>query len=325
MWVSMSDRVESPRGARPTRVRAAVAAVAVVTAGTGYLVLSAPTSAPALCQDRPSPGARTHHQKTPGARTGATGASAPEPFRVASFNVLGNVHTEPGTRSGWRTGVVRVRMGLRHLNALHIDLVGLQEFEPKQAVAFRAAAGAQWATWSGSRDTGNSVAWRTRTFEFVSGHTFPIRYFAGTVRHVPVVLLRLKATGQEMWIVNVHNPASISKFGDQSHWRQVDVISERKLLTHLAGTGTPVLFTGDMNDTAAFYYPVTANRVLHAAADVASGDGHCVVFPGIDWVLGSKTVRFSGWTVDRSVTGTVTDHPIVYADATLGDRRRPGR
>ena len=57
----------------------------------------------------------------------------------------------------------------------------------------------------------------------------------GNVKQMPVVHLREKATGRTFYVINVHNPASIAKYGgDHSRWRAKAIaIEDARLATRL--------------------------------------------------------------------------------------------
>ena len=109
----------------------------------------------------------------------------------------------------------------------------------------------------------NSIVWRSDVWQFVSGHTIDIPYFGGKPKPMPYILLRHVGTGREVWFANFHNPASVR--GPAAHWRREAVSRESALANSLASNGTPVIMTGDMNDRAEFFCPMTARTQMHAA------------------------------------------------------------
>ena len=80
-----------------------------------------------------------------------------------------------------------------------------------------------------------------------------------------------------------------------------------------------MLFTGDMNAKREFFCKATRSGVLHSASGGSTGK-RCR-YPsrnGIDWILGTRDVRFRKWRADTSTRKRgVSDHPIVVARATL--------
>jgi endonuclease/exonuclease/phosphatase family metal-dependent hydrolase len=136
---------------------------------------------------------------------------------------------------------------------------------------------------------------------------------------MPYLLLRHLPTGRTVWFANFHNPASVR--GPAAHWRRLAVARETALVNRLSARGAPVIMTGDMNDRAEFFCPLTSRSRMHAANGGSRG-GPCSPPPdmGIDWILGSPQVSFAE---HRSVRGGLvsrtSDHPFVWASATVGD------
>ncbi|WP_027862551.1 endonuclease/exonuclease/phosphatase family protein [Marmoricola sp. URHB0036] len=257
---------------------------------------------------------------TPPTTTPSSGAGTQ--FTMATFNLLGSSHTAKGGHSpGMASGVARMPGALQILAQHQVSVAGLQEFQPDQRAAFqRQATG--WAMYPGlsmGRKAGeNSVAWRTDTWDLVKTGLVDITYFNGRERPMPYVLLKNKATGAQAYFSTFHNPANIG--GNMQRWRAEATSREIKLFNELEATGIPQLVTGDMNERAEYFCRVTAGTRLLAAAG-GSNDGSCRPPKpiGIDWILGSPSVKFSDYTVDRSpLVRRTTDHPVVVTHVTLG-------
>ena len=241
---------------------------------------------------------------------------------MATFNLLGSSHTAKGGHSpGMASGVARMPGALQILAQHQVSVAGLQEFQPDQRAAFqRQATG--WAMYPGlsmGRKAGeNSVAWRTDTWDLVKTGLVNITYFNGRERPMPYVLLKNKETGAQAYFSTFHNPANIG--GNMQRWRTEATIREIKLFNELEATGIPQFVTGDMNERSEYFCRVTAGTRLVAAAG-GSNDGTCRPPKpiGIDWILGSPSVKFSDYTVDRSaLVRRTTDHPVVVTHVTLG-------
>jgi endonuclease/exonuclease/phosphatase family metal-dependent hydrolase len=199
---------------------------------------------------------------------------------------------------------------VRHLNHHRADVVGFQELQRRQARAFERRTHGAFALWSGSRDTENSIAWRKSAFAFVAGTTQAIPYFGGRTRQMPVVLLRSKVSGQEIYFVNVHNPAHRRS----AHWRKVAMAREVALVRQLRTHGAPVLVTGDLNERDRAFCRLTATGDLHTPAGGSHDDGACrpPAYGPVDWVFGSPGVDYSSFTVDRATRlRRISDHPMV--------------
>lgn len=244
-------------------------------------------------------------------------------FRVSSFNILGAAHTRAGgTRPGFAPGRTRMRWAMDLLRSAGVSVAGLQEFEPPQHAAFQHVAPA-WDVFPGmklsKRSLANSVVWNTGTWRLVEGHTIDIPYFGGQPKPMPYVLLRHLPTGRNVWFANFHNPASVR--GPAGHWRRLAVARETALVNRLSARGAPVVMTGDMNARAEFFCPLTSRSRMHAANGGSRG-GRCSppANMGIDWILGSPQVAFAGHRAVRGgMVSRTTDHPFVWASATIGD------
>ena len=266
----------------------------------------------------PAPAGRLSQQPT-GATT----------FRVATFNVLGASHTGPkGDKSRYASGKTRMGWAVQLINEHQLSIVGFQELEHVQYDRFTALEGGAFATYPG-RDpdqlvVANNIAWRTDTWRLLSATTFSVPYFYGKPSRRPLVLLQNVHTGQEVYVLNTHNPADVR--GNARRWRDQAVRIEAALINQLRAThpDIPVLLTGDMNDWSNFFCPMTALAPVHSS----SGGTH-VLTPvdqctpsqpssQIDWVMGSPDVSFSGFTRLRDpLEAQTSDHALFWADATV--------
>lgn len=292
-----------------------------------------PTTAPT----QPAPVARSTPRAKPTraarqrviARGAAIGRKPPPPqltepttFRVSSFNVLGSSHTvKGGEHAQFGPGPTRIRMTASLFASAGISVAGLQEFQPSQYAAFRAAAPA-WGVYPGSSlshtSTANSIVWRTDAWELVEAHTIAIPYFFGRQVPMPYLLLRSRSTGSTVWFANFHNPADTH--GPAQRWRDVAVAREIGLAKSLGADGTPVVMTGDMNDRERYFCPVTTQGGLHSASGGSVG-APCAppAQMNIDWIMGSSQVSFANYTnIAGGVVARISDHPFLWADATIG-------
>ena len=252
---------------------------------------------------------------------------APTSFRVSSFNLLGAGHTDQGgKRSQFASGATRMRWAMSLLQSAGVSVAGVQEFESPQHTVFQQVAPA-WDVFPGTklshRALANSVMWRTDVWELVEGHTIDIPYFYGKPMPMPYLLLRHVDTGREVWFANFHNPASVR--GPAAQWRREAVSREIALAQRLSASGTPMIMTGDMNDRAEFFCPMTTRTQLHAANGGSTGTpcqppGNI----GIDWVLGSADVAFAEHHAVRGgLVARTTDHPFVWAAASISAPATP--
>ncbi|MBM9460705.1 alkaline phosphatase family protein [Nocardioides sp. zg-536] len=291
--------------------------------GAGALLVGLLHAAPASATPAAAPAAAP--QPAPRA---AAPAPAPTKFRIATFNVLGHSHTvKGGDRYGKYAGSgTRMRSAVKALQDNGVQVVGFQEFEPKQVASFQKLAGPGWSMWPGTAIKGESVtsiAWRSSVWTAVERTTYRAPYFHGKMRQRPLVLLRHNSTGQLVWMLNTHNPAN--SWGDAQKYRDKAERIQAALVNKLRAQypTVPVLFTGDMNDRDRFYCPVTYLTDLQSA----SGGYHDKVPGGvcqptkpvmIDWVMGTPDVAFSNYRAVRDATvKAATDHPLVMADGTV--------
>jgi hypothetical protein len=247
--------------------------------------------------------------------------SATVSFNVATFNVVGGSHSRG--RGGYRSGTARMKDQIAYLRKHHVRLAGMQELETKQASVFLKRTKGNWGmvgapTRSGkSRDTRNAVVYVKRDFSVLKKSYIPITYFYGKRVNIPLVQLRAKSNGKTFWVLNTHNPADVH--GNAARWRAESVRRELKRINALRSKGATVLFTGDMNAKQEFFCRATRSGKLHSASGGSTGK-KCR-YPsgnGIDWILGTRDVRFKNWNADKSTRGRgVSDHPIVTARATL--------
>ena len=163
---------------------------------------------------------------------------------MATFNLLGNSHTKAGSDSPrFASGPQRMNGALQILAQHQVSVVGFQEFQPPQRVAFQQRAKG-WEMYPGlsmGRRAGeNSVAWRTDTWEMVRPGLIPIPYFNGRIRPMPYVLLRNKQTGVQAYFSTFHNPADVRQFQHQQPHRTEATTREIKLVNNLIQTQIPV-------------------------------------------------------------------------------------
>jgi hypothetical protein len=259
-------------------------------------------------------------------------------YTVSSFNVLGSSHTKPGGKRA--VGTTRIVWAKQLLDRRHVDVVGFQELQPDQAEKFAAITGDTWAMWPGlpdweegmseagwrKRDSENSVAWRTDTFERVDASFVTIPYFNGNERRMPVVLLRHKATGLLAYFSNFHNPADTRKYRRQGKWRAEATRIEIALQRQLTGTGIPRFMTGDMNERASYFCAVTKGSAVKAARGGYWRRNVCNALKprSVDWIFGSQRLRFSRYLEDRgALVAKTTDHPMIVSDVAVDAAQFP--
>jgi len=275
-------------------------------------------------QYAPSPAALKRSMK----RNGLFPVSGPPPkeelaLSVASFNVLGASHTAGANRRRFfGPGPARVPGQIAMLEARKVTLAGFQEFQTPQVHTFLGQTRGRWEVYPGTTMgpllADNSIGWRTDTWKAVERRIIQIPYFGGHPRGMPYVLLEELHTGHRVWLLNVHNPANIG--GDFARFRNQAVQMEARLVRQLGADGTPVLFTGDMNDRREFACPLTAASGMHSADGARTVGRSCTVPPrmSVDWIMGTSQVAFTDYRQDWNARHRrLTDHPLITATATL--------
>lgn len=249
----------------------------------------------------------------------------PTAFRVASFNVLGHSHTTGGgNKPGFAPSPTRMRMAVQILRNYGADLIGFQEFEPIQSASFMRLTAGRYGTYPGMKlgkpGVRRTIAWRTDVWEMVQAATTPVPYFRGNRVPMPYVLLEHKKTGQRVWAINVHNPTSNPKRGNNARWRSVSKQIQTNLVRRLqAQTDHPVVLMGDFNERAEAFCAVTARAPLQASNGGSTGGGcRPPGDMGIDWIFGTLDLEFTNHVRTRAgLVARASDHPIVVADAVI--------
>jgi hypothetical protein len=248
----------------------------------------------------------------------------PTQFRVSTFNVLGASHTNPGgNKRGWAAAPTRMSYAVSVLRAYDVDVVGLQEFEDSQYRSFVGQTGGAWGVYPGlsgdPRAVRNSIAWRTDKWELVSASTIAIPYFHGSRVPIPSVRLHNIASGQDVYFVNTHNPATTGRWGNNEHWRDVATAIEINHIAQLHDAGFQVVMTGDFNERDEAFCKMTAAGTLTAANGGSVGPA-CAppADMDVDWIFGSTGIVFSGFVSTKDgVVPRATDHPFVVSDAMI--------
>lgn len=264
--------------------------------------------------------------KAPPKEAEPSGSALSLEFDLSSFNVLGSSHTATGgTKPQMAPGVTRIRGAATLLTRHEVDVVGFQELQLDQLRAFLRIRGGTYDAYPGSsagnKGAQNSIAWRTDMWEMVRAYTVPIPYFNGNRMPMPVVLLRHRATGLNVYFTNFHNPASTRLHPNQQRWRKLAALKEVSLVNRLRReTGYQVFLTGDMNEREEAFCMMTG-RTAMIAANGGTNAGSCrPPRPiGIDWIFGSAGVTFSNYRADRSpLVNRTTDHPMIVSHVRIG-------
>ena len=246
----------------------------------------------------------------------------PTTFRVGTLNVLGAIHTDRGgNKPGYASGATRAVWAAQLIRGAGLDVVGLQEFEAPQFQAFQRVAGGAYDVYpglsAGHKPVQNSIAWRSDTWSLQESHLLGVAYFHGNTMPMPYIKLQNRQTGQNVWFMNIHNPANTH--GPAERFRAHDIAIEGALVRRLHADGTPVVFTGDFNDRMQAFCPLTTRTPLRAAnGGDSSGGCRLPADAGIDWIFATPEIQMTDYVRQRAgLVLKTTDHPFVHATATI--------
>ena len=255
-------------------------------------------------------------------KTQKVAAQKPTTFRVGTFNVLGASHTSPGgNKHGWAPAAARMTWATSILQSYDADVIGFQEFESSQVNTFLARTAGTWGVYPGNAgDPRNSIAWRTSVWDLVQGATVGIPYFHGSTVQMPYVRLRNIESGQDVYFINVHNPATTGRWGNNERWRDAATAREITLINQLHAQNFPVVLTGDFNERDEIFCKITGSGAMVSASGGAASGGNCIPPSGmgVDWIFGSSVIRFSDYLAQHNgLVQRATDHPFVVTTATI--------
>jgi endonuclease/exonuclease/phosphatase family metal-dependent hydrolase len=249
-----------------------------------------------------------------GARTSARKLAA-TPFTIMTMNVLGSQHTAPGgDEPNMAPGRIRAEWASTYFGMRGASLVGLQESQPDQIVALDSATRNAFKFYPGNSigydGAPQSVMWKRTDWKLTWHSTISIP-FTGGWRPQPIVELQQRATGAQLYWINVHFSARHGNQADRDKAMKILL----KAIARLKGDGLPILLTGDFNEVAPAFCSITGKTPLEAATGGSHEGGTCVLPKGarIDWIFGSKGT-FSGALTDYSAqVRRTTDHHVLSA------------
>lgn len=161
-------------------------------------------------------------------------------FKIGTFNILGKSH-----RAGdWQQ---RANKSIAAINRLEADVVAFQEMQPPQQGYFDKNLKGYERSKHGK--TPDSIMWRTEssdgrpTFRKVGQGTWRTTYKKGQKIDEPWVKLREKTTGQEFFVMSVHDPSAAAQNARvENAKRHVETINKLQ-------KEAPVFIAGDFNQT----------------------------------------------------------------------------
>lgn len=269
-----------------------------------------------------------------------TGSNAP--VKIATYNMRGASHTP---KTGPESGQARAKTAAQLIMSNGFTAVGLQEMERPQRTQLLASLGSRYQMYPSAPQyavtkgiwSENSIVWDTTQASLVDAGKLPMPfYFHGAHVSIPLVELRLNATGQLFYVADTHDPA----FAPSARYRYLDEVRHAADANQITATGIPLIWAGDWNSSEVVekasdtYKPsrnrlavcvMTASGTMRDAYDAAKGrSGTCPAvdakeLPGIenDHIFVSNGVTVTGYhTIDRKYTAS--DHSVVYITASLG-------
>jgi endonuclease/exonuclease/phosphatase family metal-dependent hydrolase len=169
-------------------------------------------------------------------------------LRVASYNILGKHHTDgPKANSNLPTWTERIVKVVDNVKSNQIDVIGMQESEPDQVNYLKSHLSGYEVSSKGK--DGDTIMWNGAKFTKTADGTWESTYFgrepSGIKIDEPWVKLRDNSTGQEFYIMNVHDP--INDKGTNAQTRYNNALKHVVKINELK-TQAPIIFTGDFNN-----------------------------------------------------------------------------
>jgi alpha-tubulin suppressor-like RCC1 family protein len=240
---------------------------------------------------------------------------------LATFNLLGDVHTAPYKDSDFRAPVrIRAEWQADALRELGLpDVFGSQELSEPHFDALIRATDNAYDGYPGAMNDYHAVMttvfWLKSRWTAVAKETFRVPFINSTKLR-PAVRLRNKTTGQEIWVINVHNAPQ-----DNQEQRNEAVKIEIAKIQEKMKDGIPVFFIGDMNEKQTVLCKVLAQTNLFSPRGGTYANGVCTPPPGhlrVDWIFGSFGVTFDNYHEWRTtLIGRSTDHHLLMTGVTL--------
>ncbi len=232
-------------------------------------------------------GDRSNRSAPPGVRAVAPRQAARKLDQravITSFNVLGSNHTQPGGGAlNYAPGRIRTEWTANLLQSTSADIVAFQELKSDQYAQLQKTLAPTYAFYPATVDTGKvvwqSVMWDTSQWDFVSAVDVSVPVI-GTTRPNPMVRLRSKLTGRNIWVFNVHNSSKNTPARQRE--RNAAVKIEIAKIQAQRAKNIPVIFLGDMNERKTVFCKVVRQTDLRAVTggsrlqeEVRSPDARC--------------------------------------------------
>ncbi len=208
-----------------------------------------PTAPAAIESTPPEPAPSASPEATPSETPDV--AKKPIRFNAATFNIF---HS---TGDGARDWKIRLDRSIETLNKANIDVAGLQEARPNQqqrardifaSESYKSKDNIPYKMYPDSTKkrnfNANPIVWNNDIFEFIKAAPLDMKYFGGSNKEAPAVLLKVRASGQKLWFVNTHDPADTAGEADIYRLRNAKgYVTQLKEIENTA----PIVFVGDFN------------------------------------------------------------------------------
>jgi alpha-tubulin suppressor-like RCC1 family protein/endonuclease/exonuclease/phosphatase family metal-dependent hydrolase len=237
------------------------------------------------------------------------------PFTIMSMNMLGSQHTAPGSdEPNMAPGRIRAEWASTYFGMRRASLVGMQEPQPDQIVALDSATRHAFKFYPGNSlgyaGAPQSVMWKRDAWKLTWHSSISIP-FTGGWRPQPIVKLQQRATGAQVYWINVHFSARRAHQADRNKAMKILL----KAIHQLKRDHLPILLTGDFNEIAPAFCSITGKTPLEAATGGSYAHGRCVLPKGarIDWIFGSKGSFSKALMDDSAQVRRTTDHHVLSA------------
>ena len=270
-------------------------------------------------------GDRSNRSVPPGVRAPAQRQAARKLDQravITSFNVLGSNHTQPGGGAlNYAPARIRSEWTGNLLQTQGADIVAFQEMKVDQYTHLQntlaptfafypATAGPDKVLWQ-------SVMWDTTQWEFVSAVDVSIP-FTGTTRPNPMVRLRSKLTGRNIWVFNVHNASKNTR--ERQRERNAAVKIEIAKIVAQRKKKIPVVFLGDLNERKVVFCKVVRQTDLKSVTGGYATKKKCVPPKKmhLDWTFVSPEFKIQAAAFLRTPTvARITDHSVLTSTTTI--------
>lgn len=253
-------------------------------------------------------------------------------LRISSFNVRGAHHTDgapTSSASHWQNRIVRT---LNVIKSKNLDVIGFQEFEPRQREYLKNHLSNYGMTTHG-KDS-DSIMWNNDKFSAVDKGTWRTIYFGGPIEE-PWVKLKDKSTGQEFYVMNVHDPINRGQGSDRTRYE--NALAHKELVKKLVLTA-PVMLVGDFNSAFSnangsgaatnaqlTYCVLTSDKTMFNAYDLSvPRSAKCPNPPRggtrnyIDHIYLTPGIEVSSFDdVPAGYSSNGSDHPTIFSDITI--------